>query len=184
MPLSAARQLFADIWTVAACTAVDNSAPGAALTCSSDTDSQTNACNAGFYLVDGMADTCSDCVAVANSATGATLTCSSATDSQTTGCDTGYFLTDGVLGGATDTCTEMTCTGTDSSGTDASCGSNSACSEGGTGDGYTCTCDTGFYGTTTTNGVTLCTGMQMGPLLPISASHAPVCNSEFWCTCI
>ena len=178
--------MVADDWLIVCvdCTTVDNSAAGATLTCSSDTDSQTNACNAGFYLQDGVADTCSGCEAVANSAAGATLTCSGATDSQTTGCDTGYFLTDGVLGGTADTCTEMSCAESDSSGTDASCGTSALCSEGGTGDGYTCTCDTGFYGTTTTNGVTLCTGMQMGPLLPISASHAPVCNSEFWCTCI
>ena len=121
-----------------------------------------------------MADTCSDCEAVANSAAGATITCSGAMDSQITGCDTGYFLTDGVLGGTADTCTEMSCAESDSSGTDASCGTGALCSEGGTGDGYTCTCDTGFYGTTTTNGVTSCTGMQMHNASIYRIEHASI----------
>ena len=149
-----------------ACTAVDNIATDATLTCTGATDSQVTACDDGYYLVDGAADTCPDCTAVVNSAADAVLTCSSTTDSQTTGCETGYFLTVGVLGGAAATCTEMTCADTDSSGTDASCGTGGVCSEGGTGDGYTCTCDTGFFGATTTNSEALCTGKS--PILCIS----------------
>ena len=150
----------------AACTAVANSATGAILTCTSDTNSQIDTCDDSFYLQDGVADECLDCVAVANSAADATFTCSSGTDSQTTGCDTAYFLTDGVLGGSPDTCTELACTDTDSSGTDASCGTDATCSEGGVGDGYTCTCDTGSYGDATINGEALCTGKS--PILCIS----------------
>jgi RNA polymerase subunit RPABC4/transcription elongation factor Spt4 len=145
------------------CTVVGNIATDATLTCTGATDSQVTACDDGYYLVDGAADTCPDCTAVVNSAADAVLTCSSTTDSQTTGCETGYFLTVGVLGGAAATCTEMTCADTDSSGTDASCGTGGVCSEGGTGDGYTCTCDTGFFGATTTNSEAVCTGARPRP---------------------
>ena len=71
-------QLLSADRSIAACTAVDNSAAGATLTCSSDTDSQIDICNDGFYLMDGVADACTGCVAVANSAADAVLTCSSA----------------------------------------------------------------------------------------------------------
>ena len=104
-----------------------------------------------------------ECTTVANSAAGATLTCSDAMDSQITGCDTGYFLTDGVLGEDADTCTEMSCVESDSSGATAFCGIGATCSEAGTGDGYTCTCDTGFFGATTTNSEVVCTGARPRP---------------------
>ena len=133
---------------------VDHSATDATLICSNATDSQTNACEGGYYLVNGMADACIGCVAVTNSAAGATFTCSSATDSQTTGCASEFFLTQGALGGAADTCTEMTCTEIDSSGTDALCGAHATCSEGGI--GYTCTCDGGFHGSVISNREATC----------------------------
>jgi hypothetical protein len=119
-------------------------------------DSQIDVCDDSFYLQDGEADECLHCVPVDNSAADAALTCSDAMDSQITGCDTGYFLTDGVLGGDADTCTEMTCAESDSSGATAFCGIGATCSEAGTGDGYTCTCDTGFTGATTINSDATC----------------------------
>jgi hypothetical protein len=130
-------------------------------------DSQIDVCDDSFYLQDGTADECLNCVLVDNSAADAALTCSSVMDSQITGCDTGYFLTDGVLGGDADTCTEMTCTDTDSAGTDAWCGADATCSEGGTGDSYSCSCDVGFYGPTINNGQATCTGAW---LVQLSAS--------------
>ena len=99
------------------------------------------------------------CTAVYNSAADALHNCTSSGDSQTSACAIGYFVIDGDLGGSADMCPEMSCTGMDSSGTDASCGTGGVCSEGGVGDGYTCTCDTGYFGATTTNGEALCTGV-------------------------
>ena len=70
---------------------VDHSATDATLSCSNATDSQTNACEGGYYLMNGMADACIGCVAVTNSAVGATFTCSSATDSQTSSCASEFW---------------------------------------------------------------------------------------------
>ena len=53
-------------------------------------------------------------------------------------------------------CTEMTCSG-DGLNPHVDCGSGATCSDGSAGDGYTCTCDDGFIGTTTTNGPAVCT---------------------------
>ena len=154
---------------------VEHSATDATLICSNATDSQTNACEGGYYLVNGMADACIGCVAVTNSAAGATFTCSSATDSQTSSCASEFFLTQGALGGAADTCTEMTCADTDSSGTDALCGADATCSEGGMDDGYTCTCDAGYFGSANINSEAACIGAHF-PETCSAAQNAVGCG--------
>ena len=55
---------------------------------------------------------------------------------------------------------EKTCADTDGSSTAAVCGTGATCSEGGTGDGYTCECDDGYAGADVLNGDATCTGEQ------------------------
>ena len=88
------------------CTAVTNSLAGTALTCTSVSDSQVDACAIGYWKDEtGAADVCTPCPAVANSLANTALTCSSATNSQIVACASGYWK---VTTGAADVCAVCT----------------------------------------------------------------------------
>ena len=85
------------------CTAVTNSLAGTALTCTSVSDSQVNACAIGYWKDEtGAADVCTTCPAVTNSLAGTALTCTSVSDSQINACAIGYWKDET---GAADVCT-------------------------------------------------------------------------------
>eukprot|EP01044_Picomonas_judraskeda_P032368 COSAG03_NODE_12483_length_545_cov_0.834081_1_plen_181_part_11 len=58
-------------------------------------------------------------------------------------CDNAGYYGDTTTNTAA-SCIEKTCDDTDGASTAADCGTGASCGEGGSGDGYTCTCDAGF----------------------------------------
>ena len=68
---------------------------------------------------------------------------------------------------------EKTCDDTDGSSTAAVCGTDATCSEGVTGDGYTCECDDGYSGADVSNGAATCTGEQCFVARSAACRHTP-----------
>ena len=69
-------------------------------------------------------------------------------------------------------CSEKTCANTDGSSTAADCGNGATCGEGGTGDGYSCTCDAGYWGVATTNEAAACTEQTEAEMAEAEAAEA------------
>jgi len=83
---------------------------------------------------------------------GANATCTALESSYTCTCNDGFYGA-ATPGGAA-SCTEMTCADIDGSSTVAGCGPNASCNNGGSNDGYTCSCSHGSTGTDVQNGPT------------------------------
>jgi hypothetical protein len=100
-------------------------------------------------------------------------------------CEAGFYGS--TTTNAPATCVEMTCADTDGAATPtpASCGTGATCTE--DGDGYTCTCDAGFSGSTTTNEAALCADVDECGLETDDCDANALCENfagTFNCTCL
>ena len=113
-------------------------------------------------------------------------------------CPSGYFYltaNDGaslVNSGAVEAtntaacCQEQTCADTDGSSTAATCGNGATCGEGGTDDGYTCTCEPGFAGDPAPNAAATCVDVDECTVETHTCDDNAACTNvvgSFTCAC-